>query len=110
MYNYSSILPGLKAKHDARISKDMEFGFIQEDITLYKAEKDINTVSLNEKQRIAEQDKDDADRLARLNRRQKAMGEKPFATLDDVPKDYEAPDAYLDEAVAITADLVSAQS
>lgn len=110
LYNYSSILPGLKAKHDARISKDMEFGFIQEDITLYKAEKDINTVSLNEKQRIAEQDKDDADRLARLNRRQKAMGEKPFATLDDVPKDYEAPDAYLDEAVAITADLVSAQS
>lgn len=110
LYNYSSILPSLKTKHDARISKDMEFGFIQEDITLYKAEKDINTVSLNEKQRIAEQDKDDADRLARLNQRQKAMGEKPFATLDDVPKDYEAPDAYLDEAVAITADLVSAQS
>ncbi len=28
-----------------------------------------------------------------------------FKTLDDIPKDYEVPDAYLDEAVAITIDL-----
>ncbi|MGF1687868.1 carboxy terminal-processing peptidase [Photobacterium japonica] len=110
LYNYSTVLPALKSKHDARISDDMEFGFIQDDIVEYKAEKDINTISLNEKQRIAEQDKDDADRLVRLNQRQKALGEKPFVTLDDVPKDYESPDAYLNEAVAITADLVTAQS
>ncbi|PSW14813.1 carboxy terminal-processing peptidase [Photobacterium sanctipauli] len=110
LYNFSSVLPSLKTKHEARISKDMEFGFILADIETYKAEKDINTISLNEKTRIAEQDKDDIDRLARLNQRQKAMGKKPFATLDDVPKDYEAPDAYLDEALAITADLSKAQS
>ncbi len=41
---------------------------------------------------MAEQDKEDADRLARLNKRQKVLGEKPFADLDAVPKDYEAPD------------------
>ncbi|KLV06876.1 MULTISPECIES: carboxy terminal-processing peptidase [Photobacterium] len=110
MYNFSPILPSLKTKHEKRIDKDMEFGFIQEDIDRYKEEKDINTISLNEKKRIAEQNKEDTERLTRLNERQKALGKQPFAKLDDVPKDYEAPDAYLDEALAVTADLVSVQS
>ncbi|KXI22583.1 carboxy terminal-processing peptidase [Photobacterium sanguinicancri] len=108
--NFSSVLPSLSTKHEGRIQKDMEFGFILDDISKYQAEKDIKTISLNEKTRIAEQDKDDHDRLARLNKRQKAIGKKPFASLDDVPKDYEAPDAYLDEAVAITVDLTNTQS
>ncbi|MGF1684244.1 carboxy terminal-processing peptidase [Photobacterium minamisatsumaniensis] len=109
LYNFSSLLPSLKTKHDARINSDMEFGFILKDIEKYKTEKDINTISLNKKARIAEQDQSDNDRLVRLNKRQKVLGEKSFATLDDVPKDYEAPDAYLDEALAITADLAKAQ-
>jgi carboxyl-terminal processing protease len=67
--NYSPILPSLKAKHEQRISKDMEFGFILDDIQEYKKDKDINTISLNEKTRIAEQDKTDSKRLARLNKR-----------------------------------------
>lgn len=110
LVNYSPILPSLKAKHEQRISKDMEFGFILDDIQEYKKDKDINTISLNEKTRIEEQDKTDSKRLARLNKRQKVLGKKPFTTLEDVPKDYESPDAYLDEAVDITADLVNAQS
>ncbi|KHT63700.1 carboxy-terminal protease [Photobacterium gaetbulicola] len=110
LYNFSALLPSLKAKHDKRISKDMEFGFIQDDIAKYRQEKDINTISLNKSKRIAEQDKEDAERLARLNQRQKVAGKKPFAKLDDVPKDYEAPDAYLKEAVAITSDLAKSQS
>ncbi|WP_434137594.1 carboxy terminal-processing peptidase [Photobacterium leiognathi] len=110
LHSYSSILPKLNEEHLARIKKDMEFGFIDEDIQIYKKEKDINTISLNEKARIAEQDKEDAERLARLNQRQKSLGEKPFTDLDAVPKDYEAPDAYLDEAVDITVDLAKIKS
>ncbi|WP_305405435.1 carboxy terminal-processing peptidase [Photobacterium leiognathi] len=110
LHSYSSILPKLNEEHLARIKKDMEFGFIDEDIQTYKKEKDINTISLNEKARIAEQDKEDAERLARLNQRQKSLGEKPFTDLDAVPKDYEAPDAYLDEAVDITVDLAKIRS
>ncbi|WP_064604117.1 carboxy terminal-processing peptidase [Photobacterium sp. J15] len=110
LYNFSGVLPKLKTKHEARISNDLEFSFIMEDIAKYKAEKDLNKISLNEKKRIDEQEQDEEDRLARLNKRQKAMGKKSFASLDDIPKDYEAPDAYLDEAIAITADLVKAQS
>ncbi|WP_318452995.1 carboxy terminal-processing peptidase [Photobacterium leiognathi] len=110
LHSYSSILPKLNEEHLARIKKNMEFGFIDEDIQTYKKEKDINTISLNEKARIAEQDKEDAERLARLNQRQKSLGEKPFTDLDAVPKDYEAPDAYLDEAVDITVDLAKIKS
>ncbi|WP_305370754.1 carboxy terminal-processing peptidase [Photobacterium leiognathi] len=110
LHSYSSIIPKLNEEHLARIKKDMEFGFIDEDIQTYKKEKDINTISLNEKARIAEQDKEDAERLARLNQRQKSLGEKPFTDLDAVPKDYEAPDAYLDEAVDITVDLAKIKS
>ncbi|PSU96406.1 carboxy terminal-processing peptidase [Photobacterium leiognathi subsp. mandapamensis] len=110
LHSFSSILPKLNEEHLARIKKNMEFGFIDEDIQTYKKEKDINTISLNEKARIAEQDKEDAERLARLNQRQKSLGEKPFTDLDAVPKDYEAPDAYLDEAVDITVDLAKIKS
>ncbi|KJF91371.1 carboxy terminal-processing peptidase [Photobacterium leiognathi] len=110
LHSYSSILPKLNEEHLTRIKKDMEFGFIESDIQTYKKEKDINTISLNEKARIAEQDKEDAERLARLNQRQRSLGEKPFTDLDAVPKDYEAPDAYLDEAVDITVDLTKIKS
>ncbi|EEX92328.1 carboxy-terminal protease [Vibrio orientalis CIP 102891 = ATCC 33934] len=96
----------LAAKHQVRIAKDLEFRFIAEDIEKYKAEKDDNTLSLNEKTRKAESDKADEKRLERINQRQKALGEKTFSTLDDVPKDYEAPDAYLDESVAIMVDMI----
>lgn len=60
---------------------------------------------MSEKARIAQQEKEDKQRLERLNERQAMMGKKPFASLDDVPSDYEEPDAYLDEAAAITLDL-----
>ncbi len=95
----------LKAMHEKRIASDREFGFILDDIAKYKAEKDINAISLNEKARIAERDEEDVQRLSRINARQKAEGQPEFKSLEDIPKDYEAPDAYLDEAVAITLDM-----
>ena len=101
-----ALIGKLTAKHQARIAKDLEFRFIAEDIEKYKAEKDDNTLSLNEKTRKAESEKADQERLARINQRQKANGEVEFKSLDDIPKDYEAPDAYLDESVAITVDMI----
>ncbi|MGF1720891.1 carboxy terminal-processing peptidase [Vibrio kyushuensis] len=96
----------LTALHDVRIAKDMEFQFIAEDIEKYLADKDDNTISLSEKARQEESDRADDLRLARVNQRQKAQGEELFETLDDIPKDYEAPDAYLDESVAIMVDMI----
>jgi carboxyl-terminal processing protease len=100
------LIADLTAKHLTRIGTDLEFGFIAEDIERYKAEKDDNSLSLNEKVRQAESDESDLKRLKRINLRQQALGEESFKDLDDVPKDYEAPDAYLDESVAIMVDLI----
>ncbi|UUM29419.1 carboxy terminal-processing peptidase [Vibrio japonicus] len=100
------LIAKLDAKHRARIANDLEFRLIAEDIERYKAEKDDNELSLNEKTRKAENDKSDQERLARINQRQKAQGGKAYKSLDDVPKDYEAPDAYLDESVEIMLDMI----
>ncbi|OBT12205.1 C-terminal processing peptidase [Vibrio sp. UCD-FRSSP16_10] len=103
----SSLIKTLTAQHEQRVKKDMEFGFIQEDIARYKEEKDSNDLSLNLKTRQQESDKRDQLRLDRINQRQKAMGDKAFKSLDDVSKDYETPDAYLDESVEIMVDMLS---
>ncbi len=102
----SAAIESLNKQHLARIANDQEFGFIREDIEEYKANKDKNTLSLNEAVRQKESDEADEKRLARINQRQKTLGEKEYASLDDIPKDYEAPDAYLDESVAIMVDMV----
>ncbi|GAL21242.1 tail-specific protease precursor [Vibrio maritimus] len=103
------LIAKLTEAHEKRIATDMEFGFIAEDIAKYKAEKDDKTLSLSEAARKQESDDNDTRRLERVNQRQKAAGEKPFENLDDIPKDYEVPDAYLDEAVAITVDMVNSK-
>ncbi|WP_394152346.1 carboxy terminal-processing peptidase [Vibrio maritimus] len=103
------LIAKLTEAHEKRIATDMEFGFIAEDIAKYKAEKDDKTLSLSEAARKQESDDNDTRRLDRVNQRQKAAGEKPFEALDDIPKDYEVPDAYLDEAVAITVDMVNSK-
>ncbi|ELE5889897.1 carboxy terminal-processing peptidase [Vibrio fluvialis] len=106
LHDFHKMITALIAEHQMRIAKDMEFSFIQQDIAKYKAEKDDNYLSLNEKVRKAQSEKSDQERLDRINARQKAMGKKEFKTLQDVPKDYEAPDAYLDESVAIMVDMI----
>ncbi|MGF1705295.1 carboxy terminal-processing peptidase [Enterovibrio baiacu] len=103
--NTNNLVVELDKTHQSRIKNDEEFGFIIEDIAEYKAIKDDNVISLNEKSRIAEREEADSKRLARLNDRQKMLGKKAFKTLDDVPSDYEEPDAYLNEAALITLDM-----
>ncbi|MEZ9527173.1 carboxy terminal-processing peptidase, partial [Enterovibrio norvegicus] len=107
--NTNSLVVELGKSHQSRIKNDEEFGFITEDIAEYKAIKDDNVISLNEKSRIEEREEADNKRLARLNDRQKMLGKKAFKTLDDVPSDYEEPDAYLNEAALITLDMARAK-
>ena len=104
------LIATLTAQHQQRIEKDMEFNFIAQDIAKYKAEKDDNTLSLNEKVRVAESDKADKIRLERINLRQKSDKQEAYKSLDDVPKDYESPDVYLDESVAIMVDMLKLES
>ena len=92
--------------HQERIAKDPEFQYIMQDIAKFNAMKDRrNIVSLNFAQREKENQEDDATRLARLNDRYKRAGKPPLKKLDDLPKDYQEPDPYLDETVHIALDL-----
>lgn len=106
LYDFSTLINTLTQQHQARIMADREFGFIFQDIEKYKAEKDDNFLSLNEKVRKQEMEQADQQRLTRINLRQAALGKDPFAQLSDVPKDYETPDAYLNESVAIMVDML----
>ncbi|GEM76955.1 carboxy terminal-processing peptidase [Vibrio sagamiensis] len=100
------LIASLNELHNKRISHEMEFSFIKEDIEKYRKEKDDNFLSLNEKTREAESDKAESVRLERINKRQATLKKDAFKTLDDVPKDYEAPDVYLDESVEIMVDML----
>ncbi|MBS9427944.1 carboxy terminal-processing peptidase [Photorhabdus akhurstii] len=102
----AALVPQLNVVHNARITNDPEFKYINEDIAHYKAMKEHkNLVSLNYAQREKENKEADALKLNRINDRFKREGKKPLTLLDDLPKDYQGPDPYLDESVKIALDL-----
>lgn len=98
--------PELLKDHNERIAKDPEFQYIIKDIARFNALKEKrNQVSLNLAQREKENQEEDATRLARINDRYKRAGKAPLSKLEDLPKDYQEPDPYLDETVHIALDL-----
>ncbi|NKI74917.1 carboxy terminal-processing peptidase [Dickeya sp. CFBP 2040] len=106
MGDMKPLLPGLLDQHNARIARDPEFQFIQQDVARYQEMKaKRNHVSLNLVQRQKENNEDEATRLQRINDRLKRQGKPLLKTLDDLPKDYQDPDAYLNETVQIAEDL-----
>lgn len=105
LYDFSSVLPELKQKHDLRIHSDREYAYILSDIERYKKEKDDKFVSLNLTERKKEKEEIESRRLARINERQKLAGKKAITKLEDIPENYEYPDPELDEAANITLDL-----
>ncbi|ADP12785.1 carboxy-terminal protease [Erwinia sp. Ejp617] len=98
--------PQLLKDHQDRIAKNAEFQYIISDIARFNANKDKhNIISLNLASREKESREDDSRRLERVNARLKTAGKKPLAKLDDLPKDYQDPDPYLEETVQIANDL-----
>ncbi|KML67471.1 carboxy terminal-processing peptidase [Pectobacterium peruviense] len=105
-----ALISKLNEHHQERIAKDPEFQFVAQDIARYNGMKDKrNLVSLNLAQREKENDDDEAMRLNRINDRLAREGKKPLKSLEDLPKDYQAPDPYLDETVKIANDLAQDQ-
>lgn len=99
-------VPILQQKHLARIAKNPEFIVLNENLAERDKLRQRKYLSLNLAQRQAEYDKDDAKYLKDLNARFKREGKKPIKNIDDLPKDYQAPDFILTEAENIAADLV----
>ncbi len=98
-------LARLETTHQERIKNNAEFGFLLDDIKQYKRIVNENYLSLNEKKRLSERERLEKERLARINSRQRVMKKPTYKSLDDLPNDYEDPDVFLQEAVAITIDL-----
>ena len=100
----------LNKKHLERIAKDPEFIALNEDLKISNERRDRKFLSLNYQTRKAENDKDDARRLKDINERFKREGKKALNDIDDLPKDYEAPDFFLKEAEKMAADFVMLNS
>ncbi|MBS7458239.1 carboxy terminal-processing peptidase [Coralloluteibacterium stylophorae] len=121
--NFAPLLPQLRARHDARAAKDLEFQWWTEDVAKVRAEREEKSISLNEAERLAERREDDARRERRQAER-KAAGLEPdeAAVFDDdglqagerdVLKDIarekaaeDRPDPLLRESAAILVDAV----
>jgi carboxyl-terminal processing protease len=120
--NFAPLVPTLSARHNARVAKDREFGWWSQDVAQFRAERDKKLISLNEADRRAERDREDAKRKQRTAER-KAMGIDLDSPEDDdglqaneraVAKQVAAeeaakkrPDPLLRETAAILADAIS---
>ncbi len=108
--NYSTVgnaqdaVAELADKHEQRIAKDPEFVALNEDLEIRDERRERKFLSLDYSARKAENDKDDARRLKNLNARFAREGKKQLKDLNQLPKDYEAPDFYLKEAAKIAVD------
>ena len=69
--NFAPLLPKLETLHQARIAKDVEFQWQEEDVARFKAERDKKYLSLNEGERRAEKEKLDAIRKGRQEERKR---------------------------------------
>ncbi len=96
----------LNEKHLARTAKDPEFIALKEDLKIRDERRERKFLSLNYKARKAENDKDDARRLKEINDRFKREGKPQLKNIDDLSKDYEAPDFFLKEVEKIAVDWV----
>ena len=103
-----TLVASLEQKHESRIKKDVEFNYIEQDIVEFKKHHDEKTVSLVESERIASRETEDKKALERANERRVVKGLAPVASLDDIEKEKDAPDPYLDETAYITLDMVDA--
>lgn len=109
--NISQYVANLIANYKERIAKNPEFKYIEEDIARYRAMKaSKNIISLNYVKREKENREADTIKLVRINERFARQGKAPLKTIDDLPKNYELPDPYLDETVKIAVDLADLQA
>lgn len=122
--DFTPLLPKLKALHDQRVAQDHEFRWWSEDVAEFRAEREKKYVSLNEAERRAERDRDEAKRTRRQEeRRALGLALDPLAdastddglqasernVAEDAAREKAAekrPDPLLHESAAILADAV----
>lgn len=98
------VVAHLTENHEKRIAKNPEFIALNETIAINKERDDRKFTSLNLASRQEESKADEARRLKDLNARFKREGKKQIKDLEQLPKDYEAPDFFLKETEQMMVD------
>ena len=96
----------LSTEHSRRRAADPDFRFLMGDIEAIDERRNRKSVSLNLATRRAENERFDAERLARENERRAALGLDPVASLEALEQQ-DGPDVLLREAAAVVADLAA---
>lgn len=103
------LLESLTQSHTTRIADNPEFAYIYEDIERFRERRDRDFISLVQSEREAESEADSQLRLQRINERLVRAGLEPVEAAEDADERYRSPDAYLDEALRITLDFITAK-
>jgi len=122
--NFAPLLPKLESLHASRVAKDKEFQWWEQDVEQFREEKAKKYLSLNEAERRAEREKQDAQRKERQAiRKQLGLPLDPLAEDSDdgltgnerdIVKDTarekaaeKRPDPLLNESASILADALN---
>lgn len=98
-FDFSQILPSLDKLHKQRSATDPDILLILDKIQLAEDNKSKTTISLNEKDRIAEKEAIELKQMAIENKHRKSKGLKVFENLKEF-KDYEKADEEEKETAA----------
>lgn len=105
-HDFKPLIDSLVSAHEQRITKDPNYQYLLQNISAYDALRSEKTLSLNLKLRQQEREQQDKARLDRENARRTSLGLPSISNLEVLEKEKDnAPDALLDEAAQITADL-----
>ncbi len=97
----------LSSLYQQRIKDNPEFNYLLEDISIYQAEKDDKTISLNLAKRKTEREERKTKRLVRVNEQLTLLDKEKVTDLDDITDQLDDLDPFLDESARITFDFIS---
>ena len=86
----STVLPRLTELFQVRSEKNPDFVYLEDQIALAQATRDIDELPLNEKARVALRESQEAKALAIENKRRKAKGEELLSSLDEEESEEQA--------------------
>ena len=88
-FDFSVVVQKLVSNHKVRSIKDPDFEYILDQIDILNKNKDRNTISINENQRLQEKQFLETAAMEIENKRLVAKGEKPFKSIEDFRKNEE---------------------
>ncbi|MFO7528145.1 MAG: carboxy terminal-processing peptidase [Marinobacter sp.] len=95
-FDFSGIIGELRKRHETRFGTSPEFKLLQREIEFLEKQRQLETVSLNFKERKAQHEQIERTRLTIANARRELRGEEPFESLEALEDWQDAQAADLD--------------